>query len=33
MELEEAVKYTQEHPDLLLGAAGLDSCKDGKCDI
>lgn len=33
MDLEEAIKYADEHTDALLGAAGYDNCKDGKCDI
>jgi ribonucleoside-diphosphate reductase alpha chain len=33
MDLEDAIKFTQENPDALLGAAGLDNCKDGKCDL
>jgi ribonucleoside-diphosphate reductase alpha chain len=33
MDLDEAIKYAEKHTDALIGAAGLDSCKDGKCDI
>jgi ribonucleoside-diphosphate reductase alpha chain len=33
MDLDEAIKYAEKHADALIGAAGFDSCKDGKCDI
>ena len=33
MDLDEAIKYADTHTDALIGAAGLDNCKDGKCDL
>jgi len=33
MNLDDAIKYAEKHTDALVGAAGFDSCKDGKCDI
>lgn len=33
MDLDEAIKYAGDHADALIGAAGFDNCKDGKCDI
>lgn len=33
MDLDEAIKYTQANPDALLGAMGVENCKDGKCDL
>ncbi len=33
MDLENAVKYAGQHADALVGAAGVDNCRDGKCDI
>ena len=33
MNLDEATAYASENTDALLGAAGLDNCKDGKCDL
>jgi len=33
MDLDDALKYAKDHPMAVLGASGVDSCKDGKCDI
>jgi ribonucleoside-diphosphate reductase alpha chain len=33
MNLEEAVRYAQDHADVLVGAAGIDTCKSGVCEI
>jgi enamine deaminase RidA (YjgF/YER057c/UK114 family) len=33
MDLEEAIKYANENADALLGAAGLDNCKSGVCEV
>lgn len=33
MDLDEAIKYSENNTDAVLGAMGVDNCKDGKCDI
>jgi ribonucleoside-diphosphate reductase alpha chain len=33
MDLDDALKYAKDHPMAVLGASGVDSCKDGTCDI
>jgi len=33
MNLDEAVRFANDHADALVGAAGVDSCKSGVCEI
>lgn len=33
MDLDEAIRYVKDNSDVLVGAAGYDSCKSGACDI